>query len=116
MLHIESRERLDTIGFWEREVLFFNDLLNKKSDSKKAHPNKEKLLKSLNIIHENLFKNIEKSVLEHEKLLSRVLPGSSGLFNAIYREKHQKLYVRMLRFTDNFKSFKTLVFDYIKNR
>lgn len=65
-------------------------------------------------IHTDLFNDLEKSIVEHEKLLSQILLGKNGMSDNDYREKHRHLFIRMETFTSSFKTFKKVVFDYSK--
>lgn len=114
VLHFESGEWLDTIAFWKDEVKFFDNLLKKKESSKNNKPEYEKMLKNLDEIHNDLFEDLEDSIVEHEKLLSRIEQAEKGLSDNDYREKHRHILLRMDTFTNDFKTFKRIVFDYAK--
>nr|WP_321227946.1 hypothetical protein [uncultured Psychroserpens sp.] len=114
VLHFESREWLDTIDFWKDEIRFFKDLLKKKEASEKNNSEYESMLKNLNKIHTDLFNDLRESIVEHEQLLSKIELGEKGLSDNDYREKHRHLLSRMNTFTNDFKSFKRIVFDYAK--
>jgi len=115
VLHFESREWLDTIDFWKDEIRFFNDLLKKKEGSKINNLDYENMLKNLNKIHSYLFEDLEYSIIEHEKLLSRIELAEKDLSDEDYREKHRVLLLRMNTFSNDFKTFKKIVFDYAKD-
>jgi gas vesicle protein len=114
VLHFESREWLNTIAFWKDEVNFFNDLLKRKDSSKKNDPDIAKMLKDLGKIHKDLFEDLEDSIQEHEGLLSRIERKEKGLSDYDYREKHKRIKNRIAVFESDFKSFKKIVFDYVK--
>jgi hypothetical protein len=114
VLHFESREWLNTIAFWKDEVNFFNDLLKRKDSSKKNDPDIAKMLKDLGKIHKDLFEDLEDSIQEHEGLLSRIERNEKGLSDYHYREKHTRIKNRITLFESDFKSFKKIVFDYVK--
>lgn len=114
VLHFESREWLDTIAFWKDELKFFDLLLKKNKASEKSNPDFEKMLKNLDKIHVDLFEDLEDSIVEHEKLLSRIERGEKGLSDADYRAKHNIILLRMNTFTQDFKVFKSIVFNYVK--
>jgi len=116
LLHFETQEWLDSIDFWKDEIRFFENLLNKKKSQEESIQEYSKMLKSLDKIHADLFKDIEDDILEHEKLLSRLVKVEKGLSDADYREQYQSLTERMNTFTNNFKTFKRIVFEYAKNR
>lgn len=115
VLHFESIEWLDTIDFWKDEIRFFNDLLKKKESSKKNDLKYQNMLKNLDTIYTDLFEDLENSIVEHEQLLSRIELAEKGLSDADYREKHHKISLRMSTFTKDFKTFKSIVFDYEKD-
>jgi len=114
VLHFESREWLSTIDFWKDEIRFFNELLKKRASSEKNNPEYQKMLKNLDAIYSDLFEDLENSIVEHEQLLSRIEQSEKGLSDGDYREKHRHLLSRMNTFTDDFKTFKKIVFDYEK--
>jgi len=114
VLHFESREWQDTIAFWKDEVRFFDDLLKKKEASEKKNPAYEKMLKNLDKIHTDLFEDLEDRIIEHEKLLSRIQQKEKGISDNDYREKHRHIFSRMDTFTNDFKTFKSIVFEYAK--
>ena len=114
VLHFESREWLDTLDFYTDEVRFFENLLNKKEASKNNNPEYEKMLKDLDKIHKDLFDDLKESIIQHEQLLSRIELAEKGLSDNDYREKHQHIYNKMNTFSNDFKTFKKIVFDYSK--
>lgn len=110
-LHQESREWLDTIAFWKDETKFFANLINEKETRKSEYG---KILKRLDRIHENLFDYLAENIINHEKLLSRLVKGEKGLADGDYRKEHNNLSKRMDLFLNDFKDFKKMVFDYVK--
>ena len=114
VLHFESQEWLDMINFWKDEVRFFENLLKRIEYSSDSEQNYSEMLKSLDRIHVDLFEAIEDDILEHEKLLSRLEKGEKGLADADYREKHRFLTARMDTFGNDFKTFKKVVFQFVK--
>lgn len=114
ILHFESREWLEMIAFWKDEIKFFDNLLKKKESSEKNNPEYEKMLRSLDKIHKDLFEDLEGSIVKHEKLLSKILKGQKGVSDNEYREKHRHIFLRMETFTSDFKNFKKIVFEYAK--
>ncbi|TYC10562.1 hypothetical protein ES677_11515 [Bizionia gelidisalsuginis] len=115
VLHFESREWLDTIDFYKDEVRFFDDLLKKKETSKNNNPEYEKMLKNLDEIHSDLFNDLEDSIIKHEQFLSRLMQNEKGLSDSDYREKHGQISKRVATFTNDFKTFKRIVFGYAKD-
>ncbi|UAM97639.1 hypothetical protein K8354_15240 [Polaribacter litorisediminis] len=114
VLHFESVEWLDTIAFWKDEVKFFYKILSEKESSEKNNSDYHRMLKTLDKIHLDLFDDLEHSIIEHEKLLSKIEQGHKGVSDYEYREKHRHIYARMDTFTNDFKNFKRVVFQYIK--
>ncbi len=114
VLHFESQEWLDMINFWKDEVRFFENLLKRIEYSSDSEQNYSEMLKSLDRIHVDLFEAIEDDILEHEKLLSRLEKGEKGLADDDYREKHRFLTARMDTFGNDFKTFKKVVFEFVK--
>jgi len=114
VLHFESREWLNTIAFWKDEVNFFENLLKRKESSKKSNPDFEKMLNNLDKIHVDLFEDLEDSIRQHEQLLSKIERKEQGLSDYDYREQHKRIKNRITVFKTDFKSFKNIVFDYVK--
>jgi hypothetical protein len=115
VLHFESREWLDTINFWEDEVRFFDILLKEKVSTDESKQQYAKMLKDLDKIHADLFEYLEGTIIEHEKLLSRIEKGERGLSDADYRDKHRHIMAEMNIFKNSFKTFKKIVFEYVKS-
>lgn len=114
VLHFESKEWLDHINLWKDEITFFNVVLKKKSTSEKSDSNYQKILNNIDTIYNDLFQDLEQSIIEHEKLLSKIEKGDKGLSDNDYREKHQQILLRMNTFTKDFVKFKKMLFDYEK--
>ena len=111
ILHQESQEWLDTVAFWKHEIIFFSELLTEKETKESDYG---RILKNLDKIHENLFDYLTHDIINHEKFLSRLVKGESGISDENYREQHRKLNEQMELFGQNFKDFKMMVFGYIK--
>jgi hypothetical protein len=114
VLHFESKEWLDTIQYWKDEITFFNNILKKNEISKENKPEYEKMLKNLDKIHTDLYDDIEDSIIEHEKLLTRIEHSEKGISDYDYREKHRHISSRIDTFTKDFKTFKKTIFEYTK--
>jgi hypothetical protein len=114
VLHYENTEWLHTIAFWKDEIRFFENLLKSKEASEKNHADYEKMLRNLDSIYKDLFKDLEESVVQHEKLLSEIDQGLNGISDANYREQHQHILLKIDSFTTNFNIFKKIVFNYVK--
>ena len=106
---------VETIAFWKDEVKFFNNLLKKKEASENMSPKYKKMLLNLNKIHTNLFDNLEENIVKHEQLLSRIELAEKGLSDNDYREKHRNIKDRMTIFNNNFRTFKSVIFEYSKS-
>ena len=114
VLHFESKEWLNNIAFWKDEVRFFDNLLKQKESSKKKNLDVEKMLLNLDKIHIDLFKDLEDSIKNHEQLLSRIERSEKGLSDYDYREKHNRIKNRINVFESDFKSFKKIIFEFMK--
>jgi hypothetical protein len=115
VLHFESLEWLETIAFWKDELRFFENLLRRKEIKNKNKETYLKMLKELDKIHIDLFGGMEDSIMKHERLLTRIESGVKGLADTYFREEHRQFKRRMDVFTSDYRSFKKLVFDYVKN-
>ncbi len=115
VLHFESREWVAKIDFWKDEVQFFEKLLKRKNSEDNLKQNYTSVLQNLDKIHGNLFQDLGESIKEHERLLASLDKKSKGLSDSIYREKHKKLTKRLIGFENDFKTFKKIVFDHVKN-
>lgn len=111
VLHQENKEWLGTISFWKDEIIFFSELLAKKEIKESAYGS---ILKNLDKMHEHLFNYFTEAIINHEKFLSRLVQGKSGISDENYREQHRKLNEQMELFGQNFKDFKMMVFGYVK--
>ncbi|HCO84901.1 MAG TPA: hypothetical protein DIT95_15420, partial [Arenibacter sp.] len=87
-LHKESREWLNIIAFWKDEARFFTDLLDKEQVKASEYG---QMLQYLDKIHETLFDYLAADIVEHEKLLSRLIKGEKGLSDQDFREKHSNI-------------------------
>ncbi len=65
-------------------------------------------------IHKDLFEDLEDSIAEYEQLLSRIEQSKKGLPDGDFIEKHSHIFSKMDTFTNDFKTFKRIVFDYVK--
>lgn len=115
VLHQESLEWLDTIAFWKDEMKFFDKLLH---DSEPIEENLHvyrQMLSDLEKIQGDIFRQLEEDVINHEVLLAKLERNKEGLSDWDYREKHRNLKGRMQTMMDDFKAFKKVVFNYVKN-
>ncbi len=115
VLHFESQEWLETIAFWKDEVRFFKDLLSKKKAKNEKQEEYSKMLTALDKIHKDLFDDLEETIMKHERTLSKIEDGEKGLSDGNFREEHLKIKDRMTTFTNDFCSFKKIVFNYAKH-
>ncbi|MDG1729463.1 MAG: hypothetical protein P8K68_07675 [Algibacter sp.] len=115
ILHFESREWLDTIEFLKDEIRFFENLLKQKESEESNKQEFTKLLKNLDKIHIDFLEDLEDDIIQHESTLSKIVKGEKGLSDAVYRDKHSQLAKRMNTFTENFKTFKKIIFDHAKD-
>ncbi|ARV07998.1 hypothetical protein BTO04_05695 [Polaribacter sp. SA4-10] len=114
ILHLESKEWLETIAFWKDEIQLLDNLLKVKKSQDDHKQDFIKILDYLDDLHANLFKYIENDIVAHEKLLYRLQQNEKGLFDAIYRVMHRQLKDRMDSFKSDFLNFKKIVFKYVK--
>jgi len=111
VLHKESKEWTNIIAFWKDEAKFFADLLNKEQANISEYG---QMLQYMDKIHESLFDYLAADIVDHEKLLSRLVGGEVGLSDQDYREKHATLKEQMDLFTNDFMEFKKMVFGFAK--
>tara|TARA_R110002111_G_scaffold62455_1_gene103459 strand:- start:1338 stop:1736 length:399 start_codon:yes stop_codon:yes gene_type:complete len=111
MLHKESKEWTNNIAFWKDEVKFFSDLLDHEQVNASEYG---QMLQYLDKIHASLFDYLAADILDHERLLSRLVKGEEGLSDQDYRGKHAVLKEQMDLFTNDFKELKKMVFGYAK--
>ncbi|MGA8852609.1 MAG: hypothetical protein WB492_00375 [Christiangramia sp.] len=114
VLHFESQEWLENIAFWKDEAQFFENLLMKKKAKREIQKEYSKMLTELDKVHKDLFSDLQDTIMEHERLLSKIENGEKGLSEENFREAHRKIKQRMITFTNDFRSFKKIVFDYAK--
>tara|TARA_R110000744_G_scaffold39754_17_gene90319 strand:+ start:1583 stop:1981 length:399 start_codon:yes stop_codon:yes gene_type:complete len=111
VLHKESMEWTNIIAFWKDETKFFTDLLDKEQVNASEFG---QMLQYLDKIHESLFDYLAEEIVDHERLLSRLVKGEVKLSDQDYREKHATLKDQMDLFTNDFREFKKMVFGYAK--
>ena len=115
ILHFESQEWLEEIAFWKDEARFFENLLIKRKAKNEEQKEYSKMLTALDKIHKDLFEDLQETIMKHERVLSKIEEGKKGLSDGIFREDHRKIKDRMTTFTNDFRSFKKIVFDYAKH-
>jgi hypothetical protein len=115
VLHFESQEWLENIAFWKDEAQFFEDLLLKRKGKSEKQKEYAKMLTSLDKIHKDLFDDLQETIMKHERMLSKIENGEKGLSDGDFRDEHRKIKDRMTTFTNDFRSFKKIVFDYAKH-
>jgi hypothetical protein len=115
-LHRESTEWLQTVAFWQDETRFFNTLLQDSRVADPDHLDIPEMLRNLDRLHNMLFEYLADEIREHEQLLSRIEKGKQGLADSKYRDAHWSLKEKMGRFTRDFRQFKSVVFNYAKDR
>ncbi|TFG73042.1 MAG: hypothetical protein E4H26_10300 [Flavobacteriales bacterium] len=114
VLHQESREWLETVAFWKDESKFFDMLLKHKEKSEKGLHEYGKMLQNLDKINRSLYDYLMNDIIEHEKMLSRLIKGEKGLADGDYRERHLQLGERLAIFENDIWEFKKMVFGYVK--
>lgn len=113
-LHTQSLEWLDTVAFWKDETRFFGNLLKGRSAEASDRTNYSKLLQNLDKLHELLYDYLEQELQSHERLLSRIEQGETGLADSDYRDQHRKLSDKLRVFGADFREFKRMVFGYAR--
>jgi hypothetical protein len=114
ILHQESREWIETVAFWKDETKFFDTLLKNKEAAAGGMPEYGKMLQNLDKIHGSLYDYLMNDIMEHEKLLSRLIKGEKGLADGDYRDRHRQLGERIAIFEKDIREFKKMVFGYVK--
>jgi hypothetical protein len=104
-------EWTNIIAFWKDETKFFTDLLDKEQVNASEFG---QMLQYLDKIHESLFDYLAEEIVDHERLMSRLVKGEVKLSDQDYREKHATLKDQMDLFTNDFREFKKMVFGYAK--
>ncbi|MCW2119408.1 hypothetical protein [Flavobacterium sp. 7A] len=114
VLHFESSEWIETIHLWKDEVRFFKDLVKKRAFSVKSNPDYQAMIKNLDAIYTDLFDDMERNIIEHEKLLSKLEMGEKGISDQDYRKRHEYILSQMDTFSADFTAFKKILFHYEK--
>jgi hypothetical protein len=115
ILHHESTEWLGDIAFWKDELKFFDKLLKQKNpieDSKHVYMS---MLEMLEKIHGDFINQLEEEVREHESMLAKLEQNKTGQSDWDYREKHRRIKSRIEMMTNEFRAFKKVIFNYVKN-
>ncbi|WMI69529.1 hypothetical protein [Mangrovimonas sp. YM274] len=115
VLHFESKEWLENLAFWKDETRFFEDLLSKKTPSTEQQKDHAKMLKELDQIHKDLFEDFQQVIMKHERLLSKIENGEQPMSDSSFREEHKSIKDRITTFESNFRSFKKIVFSFVKS-
>ena len=114
VLHQESRDWLDTLNFWEDEMIFFDKLLHRSEPLGEDLKDHKDMLESLEHIHDDFLTQLKDDVIEQAKLLARLEMREKGLADWDYREKHTRLKHRIDIMAWNFQAFKKVLFGYVK--
>lgn len=115
-LHRESVTWLQTIAFWKDETRFFASLLEEGPSESPQGADTSEMLRDLDRLHQMLFEYLSEEIREHENLLSQIEKGTEGIADNRYRETHKSLKEKMIRFTLDFRKFKSLVFAYVRDK
>lgn len=113
-LHVQSQEWLDTVALWKDETRFFGNLLKSRREGASDRTNYTGLLQNLDKLHELLYDYLEEEIQAHERLLSRIQKGETGLADSDYRDQHRKLAEKVRVFGADFREFKRMVFGYAR--
>ena len=113
-LHYESMQWLDTIAFWKDETRFFASVLeNQKREGPESYDYSD-MLRNLERLHGMLYEYLNDEIMEHERLLSAIEKGTTGVADYSYMDQHRQLKEKMEVFTKDFRKFKMMVFGYAK--
>ena len=115
VLHQESTDWLEDIAFWKDEAKFFDKLLNQKypkEENKYVYLN---MLEMLRKIHGNFINQLEDNVREHESMLAKLEQNKAGQSDWDYRKKHREIKSQIETMRNEFRAFKRIIFEYVKN-
>lgn len=114
-LHAQSSGWLNTLAFWKDEIRFFAKLLRTRNPGDSDKNTLIPVLENLEHLHQMLFDYLSEEILAHERLLSRIEMGETGIADAEYRDTHRKLGTRMLEFENDFRKLKKTVFEHARH-
>ncbi len=115
ILHHESIEWLEEIAFWKDELSFFDKLLHRSEPIEEDLKTYRGMLEQLEKIHGDFINQLEDDVIEHEKLLAKLEHNEEGHSDWEYREKHRRIKNRINMMMKDFRSFKSVIFNYVKS-
>ena len=115
ILHHESTEWLGDIAFWKDELKFFDKLLKQKNPIEESKHAYMSMLEMLEKIHGDFINQLEEEVREHESMLAKLEQNKAGQSDWDYREKHRRIKSRIEMMTNEFRAFKKVIFNYLKN-
>jgi len=115
VLHHESTEWLENIAFWKDEAKFFDKLLNQKYPTEENKYVYLNMLEMLRKIHGDFINQLEKDVRDHEGMLAKLVQNKSGQSDWDYREKHRHISSQIKTMKNEFRAFKRIIFEYVKN-
>jgi hypothetical protein len=111
-LHFESQRWLDSVAFWDNEIISFKDLLKNKSSAKKNKYDYFNTLKTLEKIHLDFLEGLKDDIIKYERLFPNLEKSEKKLTNVEHRKKHQQLKKRIDTWTHNFIILKKIISDY----
>lgn len=115
-LHEQSTEWLSDIAFWRDEAAFLYALEIKKTLKSVPVKAKEAMEQAENELVRLSGGDIDKlydEVVAHERYLSNLLESKKEN-EADYREKHEKIAEKVIKFEDRFKRLKKEIFEVVK--
>ena len=115
VLHHESKEWLENIAFWKDEAKFFDKLLNQKYPTEENKYIYLNMLEMLRKIHGDFINHLEADVKEHESMLAKLQQNKVGQSDWDYREKHRHIKSQIATMRNEFRAFKRIIFEYVKN-
>ncbi len=115
VLHHESVEWSEDIAFWKDEATFFDKLLNQKYPTEENKYVYLNMLEMLRKIHGDFINQLENEVKEHEGMLAKLEKNIAGQSDWDYRAKHSHIKSQIETMRNEFRAFKRVIFEYVKN-
>ncbi len=115
-LHTQCQEWLSEISFWQEEMKFFEELLEKNALKELKFNQKvvfEKLQNQIIYYRGELLDRFEHDVKAHQKALARETKKAASISEANY-ETHNTLSDQLAQFDKEFKNMKRELFDLIR--
>jgi len=114
-LHKTSKQWVSEVELWKIELDFFQKLLDANANRVTTYKGKKTIGHLQNLItyyQGELLDEFAKAIRKHEKYLNRLIAGDSS-DDETYRVKHDIIDDKINSFRQNFKSYKTELFEFI---